>query len=193
MRTTVALLIGTLAAPAGCGGGDQGALPPQDAAQDEAAQAAIVEILQAAQAQTQADRVAEIVWYTPETLHEYLNGMAPRFVDAGFVILAHTEWRNKEEEGAGYVELDLYDMGTPRGALAVFEDPQPEKAVALPGGGAAYAAAGMMEFRAGHYYVRLAARRGAAAQEELLKELAEAVAEVLAEDTPDPIAGDQSP
>jgi hypothetical protein len=186
MRTTMALLIGALAA-AGCGGGEHGAAP------DEEAQAAIVEILQAAQADTEADRLAQVAWYAPETLHEYINGMAPRFVEAGFVALAHTEWRDREDEGPGYVELDLYDMGTPEGARAVFEAPEPGEAVALPGGVSAYADAGTIEFVAGRYYVKLTARRDVAAQAPLLKELAEAVAEVLAGETPDPIAGDQSP
>ena len=171
MRTTLALNIGAIVALAGCGTGEQGAAP------DEAAQAAIVEILDAAQ--TQADRVAEIVWYTPETLHKYINGMAPRFVDAGFVILAHTEWRDKREEGPGYVELDLYDMGTPAGPMAVFEAPGPGEAVALPGGVSAYADAGTIEFIAGHYYVSLAPRRDVTSQERLLRALAEAVAEAL--------------
>ncbi|HUW99970.1 MAG: DUF6599 family protein [Phycisphaerae bacterium] len=190
MRTTVALLIGALAALAalaGCGTGEQGAVP------DEAAQAAIVEILQAAQAQTQADRVAEIVWYTPETLHEYINGMAPRFVEAGFVILAHTEWRDREDEGPGYVELDLYDMGTAGGAAAVFDEPDAANSLPLPGGVKAYAGDAMIEFRTGRYYVKLTSRRDPEAQEPLLKELAEAVAEVLARETPDPTAGRQSP
>jgi hypothetical protein len=146
----------------------------------EAAEARIIEILSAAQEATDAEGVTEIAWYTPETLHEYINGMAPRFVEAGFVVLAHTEWRDKRDEGPGYVELDFYDMGTPRGAMAVFEDPQPEKAVALPGGWAAYAAAGMIEFRTDRYYVKLTARRDPAGRQTLLRDLASAVAEAAA-------------
>jgi hypothetical protein len=174
MRLVLSLSAVLAVAAAGC--------TPQASpdARIEAAEAKMIEILDAIQSATDAERLSEIAWYDAENLHKYINGMAPRFVGAGFVVLAHTEWRDKRDEGPGYVELDFYDMGTPRGAMAVFEDPQPEKAVALPGGGAAYAAAGMIEFRTDRYYVKLTARRDPAGQQTLLRALASAVAEAAA-------------
>jgi len=180
MRTTLALSIATLATLAGCGGGDQ------DASPDEAARAAIVEILDAVEAGTGADRPTDTAWFTPETLHEYINGMAPRFVDAGFVLLAHSEWRDRESEGPGYVELDLYDMGSPDGAARVFDEPTEAEALALPGGVKAYAGDALIEFRADRYYVILTARRHPAGRRTLLRNLASAVAEAAAAPGPSP-------
>jgi len=153
----------------------------------EKSQAAMTAILSAAQSATDAERLTEIAWYDAENLYKVIDGMAPRFVDAGFVLLAHTEWRDKGSEGPGYVELDLYDMGSPQGSALVFDEPEAASTLLLPGGVKAYAGDALIEFRAGRYYARLGARRDPAGQQTLLRDLAAAVAEAAAPaPVPDP-------
>jgi hypothetical protein len=171
MRATLALIIVACAVLAGCDGGEEGPAP------DESAQAAITGILDATQVSTGAECLGKVAWYDAGNLHQYIDGMAPRFVEAGFVLLAHTEWRDKGAEGPGYVELDLYDMGSPDGASLVFDEPPEAKAIPLPGGVKAYAGDAMIEFRTDRYYVKLTARRDPAGQQTLLRDLAAAVAE----------------
>jgi len=174
MRFFLSLSATVVLAAAGC---TQSA-PPD--ARIEAAEAKMTEILDAAQSATDAERLTEIAWYDAENLHKYINGMAPRFVDAGFVLLAHTEWRDKESKGPGYVELDFYDMGSPDGASLVFDEPTEAEALPLPGGVKAYAGDAMIEFRTDRYYVKLTARRDPAGQQTFLRDLAAAVAEAAA-------------
>lgn len=155
----------------------------------EAAEAKMIEILDAAQSATDAEHLTEIAWYDAENLYKIIDGMAPQFVDAGFVLLVHSEWRDKESEGPGYVELDLYDMGSPDGAALVFDEPDPgSPGLPLPGGVKAYAGDALIEFRTGRYYVKLAARRNPAGQQTLLQDLASAVAEAAAP-APEKVSG----
>jgi len=175
MRATLALILVACAVLAGCDGGEEGPAP------DESAQAAITGILDATQVSTGAECLGKVAWYDAGNLHQYIDGMAPEFVDAGFVLLVHSEWREKESEGPGYVELDLYDMGSPQGSALVFDEPDPgSPGLPLPGGVKAYAGDAMIEFHTDRYYVKLTARRDPAGQQTLLRDLAAAVAEAAA-------------
>jgi len=174
MRATLALILVACAVLAGCDGGEEGPAP------DESAQAAITGILDATQVSTGAECLGKVAWYDAENLYKVIDGMAPEFVDAGFVLLVHAEWRDKESEGPGYVELDLYDMGSPDGAALVFDEPDAAKSLPLPGGVKAYAGDAMIEFRTDRYYVKLTARRDPAGQQTLLRDFAAAVAEAAA-------------
>jgi hypothetical protein len=175
MRLALSLAAVLAVAAAGC----TPQTPPD--ARIEAAEAKMIAILDAAQSATDAERLTEIAWYDAENLHKVINGMAPKFVEAGFVLLVHSEWRDKESEGPGYVELDLYDMGSPDGSALVFNEPDPgSPGLLLPGGVKAYAAAAMIEFRTGRYYVKLTARRDPAGQQTLLRDLAEALVRQIA-------------
>jgi len=174
MRAALAAGIAAVVAAAGC------TPPASPDPRIEAAEAEMIEILSAAQEATGAEGVTEIAWYDAENLHKVIDGMAPEFVDAGFVLLAHTEWRDKGAEGPGYVELDLYDMGSPQGSALVFDEPEAASTLLLPGGVKAYAGDAMIEFRTDRYYVKLTARRDPAGQQTLLRDLASAVAEAAA-------------
>jgi len=174
MRWFLSLSAALVLASAGC---KQSASPDP---RIEQSQAAMTAILSTAQDATDAERLTEVAWYDAENLYKTIDGMAPQFVDAGFVLLAHTEWRDKGSEGPGYVELDLYDMGSPQGSALVFDEPAAASTLLLPGGVKAYAGDAMIEFRAGRYYARLGARRDPAGQQTLLRNLAAAVAEAAA-------------
>ena len=137
----------------------------------------ILGILTQAETATGAERLGKIAWYSPETLYEYVNGMAPYYVDAGFQRLAHSEWKSPDAEAAGYVELDLFDMGSPEGALDIFSDLRTEGTKYLEIGSETSASDSAVEIRAGRYYAKLTVRRGAEKQKRFLETLAEAVAE----------------
>jgi len=170
VRPVLAFLAAATFALAGCG-----KVGPAPA--DRAAMAAVA---QSAAASAAARQVGQITWYTPEDLHEYIDGMAPRYVEAGFRLLAHSEWRAAGADASAtspYVAADLYDMDAPEYARKVFEDPG-AGSVTLPGGIEAYADPGLIEFPAGRYLVRVQAR--GKGQEALVRKLAEALAGALA-------------
>ena len=148
----------------------------EDAAPADGPRAKMMKILEAVNA-TGAARQGDVLWYTPEDLYDYINGMAEEYLDAGFVRLSHSEWKAAGAAGNAYVEIDLYDMASPKGVAAVMTAPPQDKTAEVAPGVKAYREDGICEFGAGRYYVRLTARHDVAGQKALLAALARAVAE----------------
>jgi len=119
---------------------------------------------------------AEITWYTPQNLYDYIDGQAETFRDAGFVALAHAEYRAKGATGDAYVEVDLYRMTSAEAAGAVMQPPPPDDTLELAPGVQAYRAETLCEFAAGRYYVRISPRLDTAGQAGLVDALARALA-----------------
>jgi hypothetical protein len=165
-----AILLGSAALIlCGCNGSE-------DAAPADGPRAEMMKILEAVNA-TGAARQGDVLWYTPEDLYDYINGMAEEYLDAGFVRLSHSEWKAAGAAGNAYVEIDLYDMASPKGVAAVMTAPPQDKTAEVAPGVKAYRDEGVCEFGAGRYYVRLTARPDAEGQKALLDALARAVAE----------------
>jgi len=155
----------------GCDGPDEAAPADGDP------QAALAGLLRAAVAAAGAEPAGETTWYTPANLYDYIDGQAEEFLAAGFVLLGHREVRAPGAEGRPYVEIDIYDMAGPEGVRKVMTEPPPDKAAEIVPGVQAYRDAGMCEFGAGRYYVRLTARFDPAGQAALLDALARGIAE----------------
>ena len=170
MRTLTTTAMAALLMLAGCDGGPEPARPA------DPAKARLEGIIEAAKA-TGAVPYGEVLWYTRDNLYDYINGMAEEYLDAGFVGLAHSEWKAAGATGNAYVEIDLYNMGSAKGAAAVMTAPPDDKTAEVAPGVTAYRDEGFCEFGAGRYYVRLTARPDAEGQEALLDALARAVAE----------------
>ena len=156
MRTLTTTAMAALLMLAGCDGGPEPARPA------DPAKARLEGIIEAAKA-TGAVPYGEVLWYTRDNLYDYINGMAEEYLDAGFVGLAHSEWKAA-------------------GATAVMTAPPADKTAEVAPGVKAYRDEGFCEFGAGRYYVRLTARPDAEGQEALLDALARAVAEKASED-----------
>ncbi len=170
MRTLTTTAMAALLILAGCDGGPEPARPA------DPAKARLEGILEAAKA-TGAVPYGEAPWYTRDNLYDYINGMAEEYLDAGFVRLSHSEWKAAGAAGNAYVEIDLYDMASPKGVAAVMTAPPADKSAEVAPGVTAYRDEGVCEFGAGRYYVRLTARPDAEGQKALLDALARAVAE----------------
>ncbi|MBL7140585.1 MAG: hypothetical protein ISS74_06715 [Planctomycetes bacterium] len=158
-------------AVAGCGGSDEAGQA------DEGPQAAMLNILRTATASAGAEPTGQPTWYTPANLYDYIDGQAEEFLAAGFVLLGHSEVKAKGAAGRAYVEIDLYDMAGPTGVKKVMTEPPPDKTAEIAPGVQAYRDAGMCEFGAGRYYVRMTARFDTEGQKGLVEALARGVAE----------------
>lgn len=172
-RTLIGLALAAAIAVGGCGGtGDSGAaVSPK---------AALTKILRDVEAAGVAAPVGEVGWYEPDRLFELIDGDAVRFVDAGFVLLAHAEWKPAGAAAAKpYVEMDIYDLATPAGAMDLLCDSRSDGAKFLPLGNEAIGGDDMLELRAGRYYVKLTPRHDPAALKPVMKALAEAVAKAV--------------
>jgi len=133
-------------------------------------------ILAAVKSETGAIQKEETLWYDADDLYKYIDGGAAKFAKAGFVLLAHTEWR-PAGEGKAYVVMDIYDLGSPQGALDVICDSRSEQTDYVPCGRECHFTPELVELRTGRYYVTLAPKPGPADDTQpLVKALAEAFA-----------------
>lgn len=57
--------------------------------------------------------------YRPDTLYDYLNGGAERYLSSGFERLLHVRFEVEGDDRSG-IDLDLYDMGSELGAFGIY-------------------------------------------------------------------------
>jgi len=169
MRPSIGLIALAAMLFGGCGSGDS--------ASSNAPRPALTRILDGVAADVPGQRIGDVMWYEPENLYEYINGMAGYYVDSGFLLLAHSEWGGRDAKEGAYVELDIYDMGSPAGALDVLADARTPQTQYAALGNEAHETDDGMDLRVGGYYVRLVARRDIAGQRDFIKALAAAVAQ----------------
>jgi len=179
MRSAIALMVAMLL-PAGCAPSEEPASEAPGSEVPRGPKEKMRLLLHAAAAD--ARPVGEVTWYTPENLYDYIDGQAEEFLDAGFVALAHAEYRAKAATGDAYVEVDLYRMASAEAAGAVMQPPPPDDALELAPGVQAYRAETLCEFAAGPYYVRITPRLDAAGQADLVDALARAIARSMQAD-----------
>jgi hypothetical protein len=176
MRRLIGLAVFAALVASGCSSGESTAVAPR---------AAMTKIIDTVAASVPGKRADEVTWYESENLYEYIDGAAPTYTDVGFVLLSHSEWRpNGGKEGA-YVELDIYDMGSPLGALDILADGRTPETRYLDIGNEAQVSDDGMDLRVGRYYVKLVARRDIEGQREFTKAIATAVAKAAPAGPPD--------
>jgi hypothetical protein len=105
-------------------------------------------------------------------LYRYIDGGADAYLRRGFVALVHREYK------AGAIELtvDVYDMGTPAAATAMFAAERSPESPAASAGDEAVSGEGMLNFRQGRYYCKLLAFGDPAKAAPLLERAARAIA-----------------
>jgi len=63
-----------------------------------------------------AQRTADPLFYSPETLYEYIDGAAESFIGYDFVNLVNAQYKMGEVE----LTLDIYNMGAPLNAFGIY-------------------------------------------------------------------------
>jgi len=140
----------------------------------------LAKVLDAARAATKAQGAGNVQAYTPESLHDLVDGQDQYFLDAGFKRLVAEDLKAPDAKGDAYVEFALYDMGTPEGALRVFTgDERSPSLKYLDIGDEAFSSDLGIDMRVGRFYLKLAGRPEPAGQEKFMQALAEAAAKAL--------------
>jgi hypothetical protein len=119
-----------------------------------------------------AARSASAPKFYSADLYRYIDGGAEAYHRRGFAALVHREYRT----GAIELTVDLYDMGSPAGAAAVFADERSPESPAAAAGAEAVSGEGMLNFRQGRYYGKLLAFGDPAKSAALLERAARAIA-----------------
>jgi hypothetical protein len=177
VRCTLAFILAAALIAGGCS--------PQPESPAAVAHAEMVRLLDSLAPAANAERQDDVAWYDEENLPEAIQGAAGFFIEAGFVQLARSRWRAADAQGPAGVELDLFDMGSPHGALDVLADIRSPKNVPLDIGDEAQQTDTGLEMRLGRYYVRLTALRNAVSQQDLVLALAEALAKAAPRGPPE--------
>ena len=97
--------------------------------------------------------------FGPENLSDKINGKAELYLAAGFQSLTVQSFSLADPPQA-YLEVFLYDMGTPANAYAVFSSQRRPGAAPLALRPHAYATANALYFTSGRYYVEMILDRG---------------------------------
>ncbi|HSD67382.1 MAG TPA: DUF6599 family protein [Vicinamibacteria bacterium] len=112
--------------------------------------------------------------YRPDTLYEYLDGGAPRYLGYGFREAVHVRYALRGDPQAA-VTLDIYDMGSTLGAFGIYSSARPPGVAARPWGAEGYRSETVVAAWKGQVYVHVEAddeRPGLAGMAERLVALA---------------------
>ena len=104
-------------------------------------------------------------------LSDKINGKAELYLASGFVELRSQRFQDRQDAGF-WLELFLYDMGTPENAFAVFSAQRREDGEPMDITPNAYRTANALFFAHGPYYVEIIAAVATASEHDLLRQLA---------------------
>ncbi len=122
--------------------------------------------------------VSPIQSYGPQTLSDKINGKAELYLSAGFKEMSCRSFQLAEGEKA-YVEVFVYDMGSPPNAYAVFSGQRRPNSPSSDLTANAYTTANALFFAQGRYYVEIVGDRASPALQNALKAYAKAVLEKI--------------
>lgn len=121
---------------------------------------------------------SRVIHYTPETMHEKINGRADLYLHYGVTGLTFGTYRSGGEAGH-YVDVYWYHMGDPGNALAVFRAESPPDVPPIAIGDLAYQTGGAVFLQIGSQYVQVLPGSlddvDAAAAEQVARRLAEQI------------------
>jgi len=122
--------------------------------------------------------VSPIQSYGPQNLSDKINGKAELYLAAGFKEMSCRSFQLAEGEKA-YVEVFIYDMGSPQNAYAVFSGQRRPNSPSSDLTANAYTTANALFFTQGQYYVEIVGDRASPALQNALKAYAKAVLEKI--------------
>jgi hypothetical protein len=117
--------------------------------------------------------------FRPETLYEYLDGAAPRYLDYGFREAVHVRYALEGDPQAS-VTLDVYGMGSTLGAFGIYSSARPPGVEPRPWGAEGYRSETVAAAWKGSVYVHAEADD----DREALLGMAERVVAAVAERAP---------
>ncbi len=94
--------------------------------------------------------------FRPDTLYEYLDGAAPRYLDYGFREAVHLRYALGGDPQAA-VTLDVYEMGSTLGAFGIYSSARPPGVEPRPWGAEGYRSEAMAAAWKGSVYVHVEA------------------------------------
>jgi hypothetical protein len=118
--------------------------------------------------------LATLQAYGPDNLSDKIDGKAELYLSAGFKEMACRSFK-LSEAGQAYVEVFIYDMGSPQNAYAVFSSQRRPDSTGIPLTANAYMTDNALFFSRGRFYVEIVGDRASEALQGALKTYATAL------------------
>ncbi|MEJ2091986.1 MAG: hypothetical protein P8X65_07305 [Syntrophobacterales bacterium] len=118
--------------------------------------------------------LATLQTYGPDNLSDKIDGKAGLYLSAGFKEMACRSFR-LSEAGQAYVEVFIYDMGSPQNAYAVFSSQRRPDSTGISLTANAYKTDNALFFSRGRFYVEIVGDRASEALQGALKTYATAL------------------
>jgi hypothetical protein len=96
----------------------------------------------------------EVKQFTPENLYEQINGRAAFFLAYDMIRMTYVRFVNSDET-TQFINLSIYDMGTPTNAFGVFSAERSQGESSLDLGRASYRSGANYFIWKGQYYIRI--------------------------------------
>ncbi|MCP4751870.1 MAG: hypothetical protein GY866_13325 [Proteobacteria bacterium] len=103
--------------------------------------------------------------YTPENLYEIINGSAELYLSYEVLGLMYANLANEKDPDA-YIELSVYDMGSPTNAFGIYSVEMAEEQVPVELGRAAYRSGSGLFVWHGSYYILVVSSKAGPAMEQ---------------------------
>ena len=120
----------------------------------------------------------EVKQFTPENLYEQINGRAAFFLSYDMIRMTYVRFVNSDET-TQFINLSIYDMGTPTNAFGVFSAERSQGESSLELGRAGYRSDANYFIWKGQYYIRIISSEAADAFQRIGIDLAQKVTDFL--------------
>lgn len=120
----------------------------------------------------------EVKQFTPENLYEHINGRAEFYIAYDLIGMTFANFVKTDMNGP-FIDLFIYDMGTPTNAFGVFSAEKSQEGVPLELGRMAYQQDANYYVWKGRYYITVIASETSPELEAIAKELAQKTSSAL--------------
>ena len=120
----------------------------------------------------------EVKQFTPENLYEQINGRAAFFLSYDMIRMTYVRFVNSDET-TQFINLSIYDMGTPTNAFGVFSAERSQGESSLELGRAGYRSDANYFIWKGQYYIRIISSEATDAFQRIGIDLAQKVTDFL--------------
>jgi len=120
----------------------------------------------------------KILWFTPENLYELINGRAEFYLAYDMVRMNFTRFE-KNDDSDIFINVSVYDMGTPTNAFGVFSTERSQVSKELKIGRGAYRSGTDYYMWKGRYYVQIIPSNDSVELKLIAMELAKKLGDLL--------------
>ena len=96
----------------------------------------------------------KVMWFTPENLYQHIDGRAEFYLAYDIIGMCFVSFEKSSDRGI-FIDISIYDMGTPTNAFGVFSIERPQGSPQLKLGRDAYRSGTDYYIWKGRYYVQI--------------------------------------